>query len=187
MRYVLGMEVKGYEVIYADPPWTYENGGPRGGVDEQYQTMSMEGLKDFGERLKEVTSKDAILFLWAVSPLLPEALQLMESWGFQYKSSAIWDKMTMGIGYWFRGQHEFLLVGTRGKVTPPPPHLRIASVFKSKREEHSKKPSYLRSIISEWYPEVRKLELFARRSEHGLFVDEIWDVFGNEIKESITL
>lgn len=113
---------KKYQIVYADPPWAYENkkvgGNGMSGAEAQYPTMNIEAIKKLG--VKKITDSNAILFLWATSPLLPDALEVMKAWGFQYKSSAVWDKMTVGIGYWFRGQHEFLLVGTRGNVSPPP-------------------------------------------------------------------
>jgi N6-adenosine-specific RNA methylase IME4 len=100
---------------------------------------------------------------------------IMKSWGFKYKSCAVWDKEIIGMGFWFRGQHEILLVGTKGKFSPPAEELRISSVIKEKRTNHSKKPDKVRDLISSWYPDMLKIELFARQASDG------WDVFGNEV------
>ena len=135
--------------------------------------------------------KNAILFLWATTALLPEALNVMQAWGFHYKSSMVWDKVKLGVGYWFRGQHEFLLVGVRGKVSPPSPTLRISSVFREPRSYHSKKPDKIRELISSWYPESSKLEMFARdNGEKDLWGKnrlDGWDKFGNEVESDIEL
>jgi N6-adenosine-specific RNA methylase IME4 len=80
------------------------------------------------------------------------------------------------MGYWFRGQHELLLVGTRGKVKPPPRTLRISSVIRHRRERHSKKPGHVRDLIASWFPDVPRLEMFARLKRPG------WEVFGNEVE-----
>lgn len=114
--------------------------------------------------------------LWATAPKLLEALDVMKSWGFTYKTNAIWDKEIMGMGYWFRGQHELLLVGTKGKFSPPNANVRISSVIKQKRKKHSSKPLEMRVLIDSWYPSKNKLEMFAR-----IPANNNWDVFGNEV------
>lgn len=148
-----------------------------GGVDKHYNTMSVEEICN----LPIPADKDCILYLWATTALLPEALTVMSSWGFKYKSSMVWDKKTVGVGYWFRGQHEFLLVGKKGNAKPPHPADRVSSVFVEKRTKHSKKPDGIRNLIAKWYPNTDKLEMFARQKTDG------WDVFGNEVDDSIIL
>lgn len=98
-----------YGVIYADPPWSYnlDYEGNSRSVTNQYQTMSIADIC----ALKVPAAADCVLYLWAVTPLLPEALDVIKAWGFKYKSCAVWDKVKLGMGYWFRGQHELLLVG----------------------------------------------------------------------------
>ena len=91
----------------------------------------------------------------------------------------IWDKEIIGMGYWFRGQHELLLVGVKGRFSPPDQGLRISSVYNEKRGRHSKKPNGIRDLISEWFPNAKKIELFARKKCNG------WDVWGNEIQNDI--
>lgn len=110
-------------MIYADPPWLY-NHAPMGGnnrsIERHYPTMSVDAIKN----LKVPSNKNSVLFLWATSPKLKEALDVMQCWGFEYKTNMVWDKKIIGMGYWFRGQHELLLVGVKGKFSPPTPHAR---------------------------------------------------------------
>jgi N6-adenosine-specific RNA methylase IME4 len=169
---------KKYQIIYADPPWRYDfSKSDSRKIENQYPTMTVEDIC----ALQVPSDVNSILFLWATSPKLLEALKVMEAWGFKYKSQAIWDKQVMGMGYWFRGRHELLLVGVKGKMSPPPQSLRIASVISQKRDRHSAKPIIVREYITSWYPESSKLEMFARVAAEG------WDVFGNQIEGSITL
>jgi len=160
-----------YGIIYADPPWSYDNGGPRGGVDAQYPTMTDEEIC----AMSVPAADDCILYLWATMPRLPLALDVIKAWGFDYKSGAVWDKERLGIGYWFRGQHELLLVGVRGNVRPPAADLRIRSVIRAPIGRHSSKPDYVRDQIVKWYPNSRRIELFSRLKVPG------WDSFGNQI------
>jgi len=161
-----------FGVIYADPPWRYDNGGAQGGVDEQYPTMSDEEIC----ALEAPADKNCVLYLWATMPRLPAAIDVIKAWGFEYKTGAAWDKERLGIGYWFRGQHELLLVGVRGKVSPPPAELRIRSVIRAPIGRHSAKPDYVRDQIEKWFPNARRLEMFSRLKRPG------WEVFGNQIE-----
>lgn len=179
---------KKYQIIYADPPWSYKRGNiPNGGVNKHYNTMPIEDIC----ALSIPTDKNAILYLWATTALLPEALQVMKAWGFEYKSSMIWDKVKLGVGYWFRGQHEFLLVGVKGKVSPPPSKLRVSSILRQPRTEHSRKPDKIRDLIATWYPDATKLEMFARNDGNVNLFNENpfdgWDTFGNESVGGIEL
>lgn len=167
-----------YDIIYADPPWRYnfslDNSDK---IENHYPTMSIDELKT----MKVPASKNCILFLWATAPKLKEAMELIEAWGFEYKTHAIWDKKWIGMGYWFRGRHELLMVATKGKVSPPDKKQIIESIFDIKRSEHSKKPPFIREKINEWYPTKTKLEMFARPD--GLFVKQEfagWHVWGNQ-------
>ncbi len=93
----------------------------------------------------------------------------------------IWDKDWIGMGYWFRGQHELLLVGVKGKFSPPAQTLRKSSVLKVRRGQHSRKPDHIRHWINTWYPDKTKIELFAREKTEG------FDVWGNEVNSDIEL
>jgi len=167
-----------YDVIYADPPWRYDfSKSDSRKIENQYQTMNLEEIC----ALKIPAKKNAVLYLWATAPKLKEAFQVIEAWGFEYKTQAVWDKETMGMGYWFRGQHEILMVAVRGKFSPPEQSFRISSVIREKRSKHSKKPSYVRDMIAKWYPNADRLEMFARTSNKN------WHVWGNQVLNSIDI
>lgn len=170
--------MKKYQVIYADPPWRYSFSKSKSRkIENQYPTMTVEDIC----KMEVPIDDNAVLYLWATSPKLLEALKVMDAWGFTYRSQAIWDKEKIGMGFWFRGQHEILLVGVKGKFSPPESSLRISSVIKEKRGKHSKKPDKIRECISRWYPDKNKLELFARTKTKN------WDVFGNEIVSDVEI
>ena len=170
--------MKKYQVIYADPPWRYDFSKSNSRkIENQYPTMSIEEICN----LKIPSDDNAVLYLWATAPKLIEALDVIKAWGFTYKTNAVWDKEKIGMGYWFRSQHELLLVATKGKFSPPDASLRISSVLKDKRTKHSKKPSQIRDYIASWYPDKDKVELFARETSVG------WDVFGNEVSTTIKI
>lgn len=170
-----------YGVILADPPWRFKMRTPEGmsrnpdgpvGVFH-YETMDLESIKAMN--VQSLTNPSTILFLWATSPMLPEALDVMATWGFKYVSSLVWTKDRIGTGYWVRNQHELVLIGRRSKSKAPAVGLRPASVIEAKRREHSRKPDRMHEIIEACWPDARKLEMFARRARPG------WDVFGNEV------
>ena len=151
-----------FNVIYADPPWEYEV-PLRGSPDLHYPVMPTEEICG----LKIPAAKDAVLFLWATNPKLEDALKVMEAWGFTYKTNMVWVKDRMGTGYYFRGQHELLLVGIKGNFSPPLEENRPPSVLFAPVREHSRKPDEVYEIIERMYPHGRYLELFARRKREG--------------------
>ena len=167
-----------YQVIYADPAWRYDYSISNSRkIENQYPTMDLNDIKEL--KVNDIADENCVLFLWATSPKLTEALEVMQSWGFNYRTCLIWDKEVIGMGYWFRNQHELLLVGTKGKISPPNPKERISSIFKEKRGKHSKKPDRIRELIAEWYKSSLKIALFARQRYEG------WDSWGNELQASI--
>ena len=174
--------MKKYQIIYADPPWRYDF-APRKSVaiETHYPTMSIDEIKS----LRIPSADNAVLYLWATAPKLLEALEVMKAWGFIYKTQAIWDKGRTGMGYWFLGQHEILLVGTKGHFSPPSPDTRKSSIIYEKRGRHSKKPIKVRQLISEWYPSKTKIELFARKEPELFDSFKDWDVWGNEVESDI--
>jgi len=121
-----------------------------------------------------LAADDCVLFLWATVAMLEEAFEVMKAWGFCYKSNMTWDKEIIGTGYWARNQHEHLLIAARGDPPKPPPAVMPASVIRERRREHSRKPEASYAIIEAMYPDLPKLELFARQARSG------WDVWGNE-------
>ena len=174
---LMAMPKKKFGVIYADPPWKFavynEDTGSDRAASNHYPTMTTECIKE----LNIPSADDCVLFLWATAPMLPEALDTMEAWGFKYKSHCIWNKQIVGTGYWFRNQHELLLVGTKGKIPAPNPGTQYASVQASSAKKHSEKPFLFREMIEELFPTLPKIELFARKEYKG------WTVWGNETDE----
>jgi N6-adenosine-specific RNA methylase IME4 len=94
--------------------------------------------------------------------MIQHAFATMSAWGFEYKSQLVWIKDKIGLGFWFRGQHEILLIGTRGHPPAPAPGMNVASVLEAKLREHSRKPDRVYEILESYFPTVPKVELFAR-------------------------
>jgi N6-adenosine-specific RNA methylase IME4 len=138
--------------------------------------MTLEDI--CGLPIDDVVTDDALLFLWSSPPMLEKATRVLEAWGFQYKTMAVWDKLTIGMGYFFRQQHELLLVGERGNMPKPSPENRPPSVIQETRGKHSEKPAAFYEIIEAMYPELLKLELFSRRRREG------WISWGNQAGEN---
>jgi N6-adenosine-specific RNA methylase IME4 len=162
-----------FELLYADPPW--QLGHPHGpyAPENHYPTLSLEQLA----ALQPPAAADAVLFLWAVSCRLPDALQLMEAWGFQYKTSLVWVKDWIGLGSWVRHRHEPLLLGRKGSYPAPDPEDRPDSVIQAARGRHSEKPTVVYELLERAYPHASKLELFARGSPRPG-----WTAWGNEVE-----
>lgn len=170
-----------YRIIYADPPWKYvglNQADEYGHAERHYDCLDDEQLKKYkvgGKRLvKDITDKNAVLFLWVTSPLLERCFALIDAWGFEYKSSFVWDKVKHNMGFYNSVRHELLLVCTKGSCKPDVPKL-VDSVQSIERTKHSKKPDEFRKIIEGLYDHGRKLELFCRDPKEG------WDVDGNEV------
>lgn len=166
------------DVILADPPWRYGFAQSRSrSIERQYATMTIAEICALP--VCEWAARNAVLYLWVTAPKLPQALQVMSAWGFEYKTNGTWDKRRtprdVGSGYWFRGVHEHLLVGVRGKFSPPAQSLRVQSIFSAPRRKHSEKPAVVHENIERWFPAATKLELFARQPREG------WDVWGDEL------
>lgn len=173
-----------YEIIYADPPWRYDFSATHNrDIENQYPTMTIDDIK----AIQVPSADNAVLYLWTTSPKLLQGLEVMLAWGFKYRTHMIWDKEIIGCGWWFRGQHELLLVGVKGKFSPPDNSVRVSSVFKERRTKHSKKPTEIRRLIHQWYPNKTKIELFARKEPELFDSFEGWDVWGNEVENSVEL
>lgn len=163
-----------FSIIYADPPWRYnfsKDNADR--VENHYETMKLGDIQSLP--VNELGEDDCVLYLWSTAPKLIEALSVMQAWGFQYKTNMAWDKEWIGMGYWFRGQHEHLLVGTKGKKSPPKPTERVSSVLRERRTQHSKKPDYIYEMLEKQFPDDKKIELFARNTRKG------WTSWGDEV------
>ncbi|WOC17403.1 hypothetical protein MP213Fo_29160 [Pseudochrobactrum sp. MP213Fo] len=167
-----------YPVFYADPPWKFgvrseQTGGDRS-AENHYPTMETDKICQLMATLGNPVADDAVLFLWATNPMLPQALQVMEAWGFQYVHHWIWDKAVAGTGYWGRDRHELLLIGRRGDVVAPLPGTQPETVHSEKKGRHSAKPAFFAEEIEKLYPGVPRLEMFCRTPRDG------WDAWGYE-------
>jgi N6-adenosine-specific RNA methylase IME4 len=164
-----------WPVILVDPPWDFEVYAPDKQVSHpanHYPVMSLAEICALP--VCELAFDDSVLFLWTTVPVLQKAFEVLRAWGFEYQSGLVWDKEAPGLGYWVRGQHEFLLLATKGKPPLPATENVPASVIRERRREHSRKPEAAYTIIERMFPDLPKLELFARQQRPG------WDVWGNE-------
>ena len=165
------------DVLLADPPWKYEFAETKSRqVENQYPTACADEMATHLE-LPWVPpiADDCVLFMWTTGPKLQEAFTVLDGWGFTYKTHAVWDKDRMGMGYWFRSQHELLIVATRGKPATPAESDRLPSIFKERRDnKHSKKPECVYKAIESMFPSAAKFEMYQRETRHG------WRGGGNE-------
>jgi N6-adenosine-specific RNA methylase IME4 len=181
---------KKYNIIYADPAWAYrvhvkDNNNPNrphGAIrnaNHYYNTMSTEEIKNLP--VNEIADKNCILFLWVTNPLLPEGLEVIKSWGFEYKTVGfVWmktykksGKIWVGMGHYTRSSAELCLIATKGRV--PVINRSIRQGIIAPVEEHSKKPAEVRDLIVKMYGDLPRIELFARQTSLG------WDYWGNQI------
>ena len=172
---------KKFAVIYADPPYQFEfTESQRRAVENHYHTMTHEELKSLP--VPDVAGPDCVLFLWAPACMLLEAASLLNSWGFRYRTHAIWAKNKIGMGYYFRAQHEVLLLATKGSPPVPAERNRPPSIIQAPRAGHSEKPEKVYELIEQMYPRFEKIELFARPKEPR----PGWTFWGNQVRESST-
>ena len=175
---------KKYKIIYADPPWKYNdklgtNLATMGGYDRYYKGMEIEDICNLS--IDNIADKDSILFLWITMPKLEDAFKVIKAWGFTYKTCAFtWIKQNpksntifKGVGRWVMGNAELVLLATKGK--PKRIAMNISQVVLAKRGRHSQKPEEVRSRIVKLMGNVPKIELFARTKREG------WDCWGNQL------
>lgn len=166
-----------FSVIVNDPPWRYSFSNSKSRrVENQYATMKLEDIL----AIKIPAADNCVMYLWVPAPKVPWAVKCFERWGFEWKTHGVWDKVRLGRGYWFRGKHEDICVGVKGKFRPPAPSLRIPSLVASPRGKHSAKPDWLQDHIDAAYPAASKLEMFARRERPG------WTCWGDALGSIIT-
>ena len=170
-----------YAVVYADPPWRFRIPGGEHAPENHYETIPTEeicALKIFDRPASELALPDAILFVW-VPPCLfyPDAIRVVEAWGFRYVTHMVWIKPHIGIGNVIRNQHENLILAKRGNFPAPETSDRPSSVFEARVLRHSAKPPEVREMIETMYPGVPKIELFARGEE-----PEGWRFWGYEAR-----
>lgn len=160
-----------FRVVYADPPWAYDNSGFTSSAEQHYPTMPADKIAALP--VQDLCDDGAALFLWATSPLLPDALMVMSAWGFTYKASMVWDKQRApGLGWWLKTRHELLLIGA--KATTPQPKVKLDSIVSIASTQHSAKPEEFATMIEQMF-DGPYIELFARRARRG------WEVWGNEV------
>lgn len=172
---------KKYNIIYADPPWSYKDKALAGnrGAGCKYQTQSKEWIDNLP--VKDIAANDCILFLWVTMPKLNECWDLIAKWGFEYKTVAFtWvkknkksDSWFWGMGMWTRANAELCLLATKGK--PKRISASVHSVVDDRIMRHSKKPDSVRKRIVELCGDLPRIELFAREQQNG------WDCWGNEV------
>lgn len=173
-----------YDLIYADPPWKQSKGGKKSvranssGKPFDYPTCSLDEIK---EHLSLVSNagENGILFLWTIDKYLFQAQEIAESIGYKLHARMIWDKVTgIPAAFTVRYGHEYLLYMYKGKLIPVAKEERgkIHTVFREQVKQHSKKPEIAYQIIERLYPDLRKIEMYARNTRDG------WDCFGNEVK-----
>jgi N6-adenosine-specific RNA methylase IME4 len=187
--------MKKYKIIYADPPWSYgdkrtgagkNNPHGAGGAEKHYKTMTPDQL--YSLPIQNICEENCMLFMWATSPQLPVAINLIEKWGFKYKTVAfVWVKMKNdmseprgdGIGSYTLSNAEYVLVATKGKYWRNDATAR--QILLSPKLAHSQKPDEIRKRIVKLAGDLPRLELFAREKTEG------WDVWGNEVESDISL
>ena len=162
-----------FSTIYADPPWPYSNQGTRAATDNHYPTMSVDHICE--EPVEQLCHENAHLHLWTTNGFLLDAFDVLESWGFTYKSCFIWVKPQMGIGNYWRVSHEFMLLGVRGSLTFQDKGLK--SWIEHDRTEHSRKPAAVRELIERASPGPY-LEMYGRQTPPN----ENWTVYGNQVQ-----
>ena len=162
-----------YRVLLADPPWHYQNSRLGcGGAANHYPSMTIEKLCKLP--IEDLAADNSVLFLWCTVPLLFEVPPVISAWGFQYRTSFVWDKVRHNCGYYSSVRHELLLLCVRGSCLPDTKKLIDSVQTIERTRKHSQKPEQFREIIDTLYTWGPKIELFARRQVPG------WDAWGNE-------
>jgi len=178
---VLPFPAKRYQIIYADPPWSFLRGAWGGSVKQPTHYPRMHTSDIMALPVGELAERNSLLFLWTTSSHLLDALEVMQAWGFKYnKIGFVWIKTRQdgqpicGLGALTRNACEFCLIGVRGKGVPQKDKT-IRQLVIAPRRAHSQKPPEVRKRIECLFGEVPRIELFARERVPG------WDAWGNEV------
>lgn len=164
-----------FPIIYMDPPTKFAAGDSDRSTENHYPTMTEEELAKLP--ISDLATPDAALFIWTTVPWLRKTMALIEGYGFEYVSEFTWDKGSLGLGFWNRNAHESLLIATRGKFPAPDPTVLRPSLYRETRSKHSAKPNYFRDMITAYYPDLPKVELFPRVDGA---LPETWFAWGNQ-------
>ncbi len=158
-----------FAIVYADPPWDYKGqlqhagpgSGDSGGAIRHYDTVTLDDLKQLD--VAGIAADDALLFMWATSPHLDQAIELGVAWGFSWATVAfVWDKQRVNPGFYTMSQCELCLVFKRGRIPAPRGARNVRQLVSERRSTHSRKPAEVRRRIELMFPDQRKVELFAR-------------------------
>jgi len=172
-----------YKTIYADPPWQFQNRTGKVAPEHKrltrYETMTLSDIKSLP--VSEIAEGKSHLYLWVPNALLPEGLEVMKAWGFEYKTNIIWEKVRKdgqpdgrGVGFYFRNVTEILLFGIRGdKNRTLDPARSQVNLIRTMKREHSRKPDEIIPLIEACSPGPY-IELFARGDR------PFWDMWGNQ-------
>jgi len=185
--------MKKYNIIYADPPWDFGGGGvyqdsnrPTRKTKDQYMLTKTIDLKKL--LVSSITADDAILFMWTTDQHIPDALELMNCWGFRYCTVAFyWVKKyhtgstCFNVGCWTMKSVEQVLLGLKGTPMKLKKTRNIKQLVEAERTIHSKKPDEVRNRIVQLCGDIPRIELFAREKIDG------WDAWGNEVESDIEL
>lgn len=202
------MVMDGYKIVYADPPWTFATRSAKGkgkSPEQHYSCLSLQDIKSLP--IENRCASECVLLLWTTGPHLQQAFEVIDAWGFEYKTIGfVWVKRTRawnllrwikaiagsaltspmpkmwhwGCGYWTRANAEICLLATRG--APKRLSASVHQILDDPVGKHSAKPLHVRSKIVELLGDVPRIELFARDTS-----DAGWDYFGNEIDSSVAL
>lgn len=184
-EFIEEFEGEEFGTILADPPWRFQNRtgkvAPEHSRLTRYPTMSLDEIKELP--VSAVAAEKSHLYLWVPNALLPEGIEVLNAWGFKYKSNIIWHKVRKdggpdgrGVGFYFRNTTEVVLFGVRGQLRTLQPGRSQVNIIRTRKQEHSRKPDELYDIVEACSPGPR-LEIFARGMRPG------WKVFGNQSKE----
>ncbi|MUZ64139.1 MT-A70 family methyltransferase [Agrobacterium vitis] len=179
-----------YAIGYADPPWQQEAWSDETGQDKglKYPAMPVEEIKALCAGDRSPFTMDALLFLWVTANRLPDGIDVLRAWGFDYVTCMAWDKVHIGMGRWVRDRHELLLIGKRGKVSLAPlPGTQPDSLYAEAKTEHSRKPVWFAEQIDRLWPQLPKLELFQRKeslTEGDVRLGGKWDFWGFEATQT---
>jgi N6-adenosine-specific RNA methylase IME4 len=178
-----------YNIVYADPPWQYQDrntgGSYQSGAAQKYQVMSIKDICELPVR--DLTAENSVLFIWTTGPMIQEAFEVIKAWGFKYKTVGfVWVKRNRkspgwfwGCGHWTRANSEICLLAVKGN--PKRINASVHQIVELPIQEHSKKPDKVREKIVDLMGDLPRIELFARQKYPG------WDAWGNEIKSDIDL
>lgn len=173
------LETNAYDFIMADPAWRQKMRSVKGyhrSPERHYKTMPLQEIQELP--VLDLAAPNCVLWLWAINPMLPQALDTMRLWGFEFKTAGTWlkttesGKITFGTGYVLRGSNEPFLIGTRGK---PKTSKSVRGGFTGVRRDHSEKPEEAFLAAEKLMPKAKRLELFSRTNRPN------WTSWGDEV------